>query len=156
LSGFDREGWRVRETVHAQPARRWTLRWSVGVSRSKVPGGDNLLDRKSTELQTTWNPTNAIVLSGSWALWKEEERDNIRQSYNVLYAPGPKLSMSASYFEYETKNGMQRETSTSSASVSYQFNRHTSIFGSISESESRGGTDEGKNKSARAGLRFFF
>ena len=157
FSGLNREGWSLRETVHAQPTMRWTVRAGLGISQSTVQGGDGEgLDRNWAEIQTTWAATNAIVLNGSWSLWREQDHSNIRQSYSVAYSPGPKLSMSVAYLEYQTQDGMERDTASSDASVSYRLNRHASIFGSISRSKSTGGTDEGRITSARAGLLLSF
>lgn len=153
VADFDRRGWEWRETLSARPRPRWGLGATFAVSRLETPEGETVLDRTDYGVNTNWLATQYLALTGSWTLIDQNQRKDLRQTYSLSYNPGPKLSVSLAYDDFDTQN--ERQTSTGSLSINYRLNRHFTVFGSLSRSRSAvPGTETSEIESARIGLRF--
>lgn len=153
--GLDRDVFTWREMIDARPFR--TLRVAGGYQYLEytTAAGETLLERSSLELRTTWTPTPWVTLDGNWRYEDEDDRDSLRQSYNLTYSPGTKLTLSGFYQEFEDAN--LRETTASSLSANYRLNPRFRLFGNLTRSETRDLAGEGTEiTSLRTGLSFFF
>jgi hypothetical protein len=124
-------------------------------TRFETPDGERLFARTEIDLRTTWFATAFLTLTGDWSVGREAGSENVRQSYNLSYTPGPKLSISAIYQEFETL--AERVTASDAVSASYRVNNHLSLFANLSRS--RLGQADGESDeitSLRTGLRLFY
>jgi len=132
FSGFDRDTYGIRESLIATPWRRWTLTGRVAWELFETSEGDPLRDRVQLDLNTVWNATAFWSLSGIWSWVDNDGQANLRQIYNVAYTPGPKLSLSGSYQNFETAD--RRVTANAAISATYRLNRYFLLSGNISRS----------------------
>ncbi len=162
LSGLEREGWAWRETLSTRPTENWTL--GLGYSRSEfelggesilVPGEPSTLERSDVHLLSTWTPTPLLALTGTLSIGRDDDRESVRHSLALSYNPGPKLSLSATYQEFET---IERSGTASDAlNVNYRLHDQVLLFGNLTRSRSKARREEtGNITSLRGGLRIFF
>lgn len=155
FAGFNRQGWTWYERVESRPTPRWTLGVGYGGTDLKTEDGEDLLDRTEFDVRSTWLATAYLSLSGAWFVGKDDGSRNDRQTFNLAYSPGRKLSISAGYQEYSTRGASLTESD--SLTVTYRINDHSVAFGNLSRSNTRDdGVETADVTSSRAGLRVFF
>ena len=154
LSGFSRNGWSWRENLTASLTPRWLMAASYRASDFEATTGEASLKRENYGVTMTWRATDALNLQGSWFVGREAGRESTRQGYSLSYNPGPKLSFSASYNEFETE--ASGGTASDSANLNYRAGRHMTLFGSLTRSRTeRAGLTTREVTSVRFGLRVF-
>jgi hypothetical protein len=104
---------------------------------------------------TTWSATSYLVLGATWWYTDDGGETSLNQSYNVSYAPGDRLSLSATYQGFEGIGAYQ--TSTDSLSATYRLFNQFLLFATLSRSSTQGIGDEDTHVSSfRAGLQLAF
>ncbi len=155
FEGRDRNSWTWTHTLEMRPLPAWDVSGSLTLSRNETFAGEPLLDRTQYQLWTTWNPTSYLSLSGNWWYTDDGGRGSLNQSYNLSYAPGDRLTVSATYQGYEDAGGFQ--TSTDSLSATYRLFMQFLLFANLSRSTSEGTQGESTRVSNfRAGLQLAF
>jgi hypothetical protein len=155
FGGRDRNSWTWIHTLEARPLPRWDLAGSFTLSRNRTPDGQPLLDRTQYQVWTTWSPTAYLSLTGSWWYTDDGGRTSLNQSYNVSYAPGDRLTVSATYQGYEDFGGVG--TATDSLSAAYRLFTQFLLFANLSRSTTKDTRGESLRVSNfRAGLQLAF
>jgi len=159
-----RDSWNWSETLQAQPYQNWrfggTLSYTLYETvASEEPNASDqtLFDRINFQAFTTWTPTAFITLSGTWFLTDigGTGTGTVNQIYNISYAPGPKLFISASYSDFSS--GDFRSTGTNNISVTYRLTHFMTLVGSFSRSETAlTGLGTDVISTGRFGVRIFF
>jgi hypothetical protein len=135
FSGFDLSGWLWKEVFETRPLRDLTVYGGWSLHWIDASGRLNVSRRRSAYGQIDWTIRPALVLSADWTYGSEDGRRTVSQRYNVSYAPGPRLAMSASWFESDAPGDI--ETGGAGASLDYRLNPFTRLFLSASRSELR-------------------
>lgn len=161
LGGFDRTVFAWHQRLTASPRLAWTVTGGVSSYTYEREDGEPLLDRTDFDLRISWRATAYLSLTGDWTYSEDtvsgagETQNTLRQSYNVSYTPGTKLSLSGTYQEYD--DDRFRETIASTAAVNYRLNPRFRLFGNLTRSETTleggGATDI---STFRTGLAIFF
>lgn len=155
FAGRDRDSWTWRETLETRPLPTWTLGAGFTFSLNESREGDALLRRQQYRLYTTWNATSYLVLGGNWWYTDDGGRTSLNQSYHVSYAPGDRLTLSATYQGFEGLGLVA--TSTDSASISYRLFSQFVLFANLSRSRTEvSGGESTSISNLRAGLRLAF
>jgi hypothetical protein len=135
---FDRDGYNWRAQLLTRPTARWALDIGYGSNVIRRTGGEVILERDEIFARTTWAATRYLNFSGSWSLGRQVGFDTIYARFGVAYAPGPKLSLTASYTDNRTENTIEMQTRNSTGglggTLTYRFNRHLALFASVRES----------------------
>jgi hypothetical protein len=138
-----------------RPLPTWDVSGSLMLSRNETFTGEPLLDRTQYQIWTSWSPTSYLSLSGNWWLTDDSGRTSFNQSYNVSYAPGDRLTLSATYQGYQDVGGF--ETSTDSLNAAYRLFTQFLLFANLSRSTTEGpGGESLRVSNFRAGLQLAF
>ncbi|MGB5661299.1 MAG: hypothetical protein WBO54_17650 [Thermoanaerobaculia bacterium] len=145
-----RDTFRWNEELRLQVTLRWQLAARFGYrtydsATSTVPDDSHFYG-----LTTSWQPTNYLALSADYHLDDSGLGRTRTQRASLSYNPGPKLTLSFSYFDTET--GGSINTSSSSINFTYRARRNVRLLASYSLSGS-GGVD---SDALTFGLRVFF
>jgi len=155
FAGRSRNSWTWTHTLEMRPLPSWDVAGSLILSRNETFAGEPLLDRTQYQLWTTWNPTAYLSLSGSWWYTDDSGRGTLNQSYNVSYAPGDRLTVSAAHQGYDDVGGI--ETSTDSLSATYRLFTQFLLFANLSRSTTQDVQgDSVRVSNFRAGLQLAF
>jgi len=155
FAGRSRNSWTWTHTLEMRPLPSWDVAGSLILSRNETFAGEPLLDRTQYQLWTTWNPTAYLSLSGSWWYTDDSGRGTLNQSYNVSYAPGDRLTVSAAHQGYDDVGGI--ETSTDSLSATYRLFTQFLLFANFSRSTTQDVQgDSVRVSNFRAGLQLAF
>ena len=76
-----------------------------------------------------------MTVTGEWRLDDSNSLQSLRQNYGLVYSPGPKLAITASWDELDSDSG--RLTGGSHLSASYRLYRRVVLFGTLSRSRTR-------------------
>jgi hypothetical protein len=155
FAGRSRNSWTWTQTLEMRPLPSWDVAGSLTFSRNETFAGEPLLDRTQYQLWTTWSPTAYLSLSGSWWYTDDGGRGSLNQSYNVSYAPGDRLTVSATYQGYDDVGGI--ETSTDSLGATYRLFTQFLLFLNFSRSTTQDAQGDALQASNfRAGLQLAF
>lgn len=155
FAGRDRDSWTWMNTLEMRPLPTWDLSGTFTLSRNTTFSGETLLDRTQYLIWTTWNPTSHVSLAGSWWYTNDSGRSSLNQSYSLSYAPGDRLTVSATYQGYDDVAGS--DTSTDSLSATYRLFTQFLLFANLSRSTTRDTQGESTRVSnLRAGLQLAF
>jgi hypothetical protein len=155
FAGRDRNSWTWSHNLELRPVPAWIVNGGLTYSQTETPGGEALLDRTQYRFWTTWTPTSYLVLGGTWWYTDDSGQTSLNQSYNLSYAPGDRLTLSATYQGYEAFGGY--ETSTDSLDATYRLFTRLVLFANLSRSMTMGGGVERLRVSNfRAGLQLAF
>ena len=151
FSGFDRDSYNGSLRFDSRPFRNWFLGGGYSYLLTETPEQQSLLDRNNVFLQTSWAPGSYLVLNATWRYFIDDFSDNLRQTYGLSYTPGPRLSVSATWENFDTSTG--RRTGNASAGILYRLFRHVRFSARLSRStfEQNGVLSENIN-SAQVGL----
>jgi len=140
FAGRDRNSWSWRHTLEMRPVPSLSLNGSFTFSRNESLSGESLLDRKQYRVWTTWNASSYLTLTGT--LWYNDDggENSLNQSYALSYAPGDRLTISATYQGYEAFGGVA--TATDSLSATYRLFTRFILFANLSRSRSADGDEE--------------
>jgi hypothetical protein len=151
----DRDSWTWAHILEMRPLPTWDVAASFTFSRNETRAGEPLLDRSQYRIWTTWNATPYLSLSGGFWYTDDSGRDSLNQSYSVSYAPGDRLTVSATYQGYDDVGGL--ETSTDSLSATYRLFTQFLLFANFSRSRTAGiQADTARVFTFRAGLQLAF
>jgi len=153
--GRNRDVLSWHEIVEADVTR--TLRIGGGVSYQRYDSdtGETLYESRDVRIQTTWRATPYLTLGGDWSVDENLNRDTIRQSYNVTYNPGTRLSVNAAYQELEDRG--LRTIKNGVGSATYRLNDHFNLFASYTDSRLDEIAGDGRTITTfRTGVRLFF
>ncbi|MFP3938837.1 MAG: hypothetical protein ACLF0P_00895 [Thermoanaerobaculia bacterium] len=159
LSGFERDGWTLRQLLAARPTVAWTVTGGWSLARFEDGDGRVLLDRWAVDFQADWLATPYLTLTGAWA-WSVDDaaagRTFLRQRYAASWSPGKRLSTSLSWEFFEDED--LRETTNASAGATYRFTRQLTLFGSLTRStfDEIAPAEESETTSFRTGLSLVF
>lgn len=159
LSGFERDGWTLRQLLAARPTVRWTVTGGWSLARFEDGAGRVLLDRWAVDLQADWLATPYLALTGAWD-WSVDDaaagRTFLRQRYAASWSPGGRLSTSLSWESFEDED--LRETTNASAGATYRFTRQLTLFGSLTRStfDEIASAEESETTAFRTGLSLVF
>jgi hypothetical protein len=155
FAGRDRNSWTWTSTLEMRPLPTWDVSGSLMLSRNETFTGEPLLDRTQYQIWTSWSPTSYLSLSGNWWFTDDSGRTSFNQSYNVSYAPGDRLTLSATYQGYQDIGGF--ETSTDSLNAAYRLFTQFLLFANLSRSTTEGpGGESLRVSNFRAGLQLAF
>jgi hypothetical protein len=155
FAGRDRDSWSWRETLEMRPTPRWNISGSFNYSLYETLEGESLFNRTQYRVLTTWQATNYLTLGGTWWYTDADGSSSLNQSYNLSYAPGPKLTVSAAYQGFESAGG--RGTFTDNVHVSYRVLTRFVLFANLSRSRSEeAGGEIAKITNLRGGFRLSF
>ena len=155
FAGRSRNSLTWTHTLEMRPVPTWDLAGSFVLSRNETFAGESLLDRTQYQVWTTWNPTSYVSLTGSWWYTDDSGRSSLSQSYNVSYAPGDRLTISATYQGFDDVAGVG--TSTDSLNATYRLFAQFLLFANLSRSTTRDIQGESTRVSNfRAGLQLAF
>jgi hypothetical protein len=135
FAGRSRNSWTWTQTLDMRPLPSWDVAGSFVLSRNETFTGEPLLDRTQYQLWTTWSPTAYLSLSGGWWFTDDSGRRNLNQSYNLSYAPGDRLTISATYQGYDEVGGIQ--TTTDSLNATYRLFTQFLLFANLSRSSTQ-------------------
>jgi hypothetical protein len=136
FSGFQQQSFRLQEMLESQVTQTWGLTGALGLEWFDFSAEVDLTQRTTLLLDTSWRATPFLSLRGSWSL-RDEDRENgdvrtLDQRYGLSWAPGPKLSSSLFYQEFDSDQG--NRTASTGAGLNYRLNRHFTLFASASRS----------------------
>jgi hypothetical protein len=155
FAGRDRNTWTWRESVEMTPLPRWTVSGGFTYALNETSEGDPLLKRTQYRLWTTWNATAYLTLGGTWWYSNDTGQGSVNQSFFLSYAPGDKLSVSATYQGFDGSFG--RSTATDSLSLNYRLFTRFILFANLSRSRTEDGEGEtARITNLRGGLRLAF
>ena len=155
FAGRDRDSWSWRHTLEMRPVPTWSLSGSFTLSRNETLTGESLLDRKQYRVWTTWNASSYLTLAGT--LWYSDDGgdSSLNQGYSLSYAPGDRLTISATYQGFEAFGGVA--TATDSVAVTYRLFTRFVLFANLSRSRTADGGEENSTISnLRLGLLLSF
>lgn len=159
-SGFEREGWSIRQLLDARPTARWDVSGGWSLVRYEDDAGRVLIDRLALDLQATWRAARYLTLIGAWD-WSVDDsdlaagREFLRQSYSAAWSPGTRLSLAGTWESFEDED--LRQTTNTSLSASYRLTARFSLFGSLTRSSfEETGQETRETTSLRTGLSLFF
>lgn len=160
LSGFEREGWSVRQLLDARPTARWDVSGGWSLVRYEDDLGRVLVDRLGLDLQANWRTTAYLTLIGAWD-WSVDDsevalgREFLRQSYSAAWSPGTKLTLAGTWESFEDED--LRQTTNTSVSASYRLTVRFRLFGSLTRSTfEETGEETSETTSFRTGVSLFF
>jgi hypothetical protein len=155
FAGRDRKSLTWTHTLEMRPVPSWDVSGTFTLSRNETFAGEPLLDRTQYQIWTTWSPATYLSLYGSWWYTRDGERSSFNQSYNLSYAPGDRLTVSATYQGYDESGGTQ--TSTDSLNATYRLFMQFLLFANLSRSTTQSAQGESVRVSNfRAGLQLAF
>lgn len=155
FAGRDRDSWTWRETLETRPVPTWSLGGGFTFSLNESREGDPLLRRKQFRVFTTWTATSYLVLGGTWWYTDDGGRTSLNQSYHVSYAPGDRLTLSATYQGFEGLGLVT--TATDSVSLTYRLFARFLLFANLSRSTTEvSGGESTRIANLRLGLRLAF
>ncbi len=155
FAGRDRNSWTWTHTLEMRPLPTWDLAGSFTLSRNETFAGEPLLDRTQYQIWTNWSPTAYLSLSGSWWYTDDGGRGSLNQSYSVSYAPGDRLTVSATYQGFDDVGGVG--TSTDSLGATYRLFTQFLLFANLSRSTTEDIQGESiRVSNFRAGLQLAF
>lgn len=155
LFGFSQETRYLVETVEARPNDRWLLTGIFSSYEYESAGLITITSRTTTQLRASWFATPFLSFSGDWLTSEDDLGDTDTQRWGVQWAPGPKLSLSTSF--YDTRASAGAGTSNFSFDGSYRINRWTRLWLALNEAESLVSTgDPVKTEALRLGLNAIF
>ncbi len=131
-SGFELSSWTWRETLESRPFERLTFGAGVLLAWFDSSGTVSLERRVAADVRSQWIIAPLLTLNGQVSYGEEDDRETVSQRYNLNWTPGPKLALSASYFESDSL-GVD-ETRATAANLSYRMNRRLNLFASFSRS----------------------
>ena len=132
FSGFDRDSYNASIRFDSRPFRNWLLGGGYHYLLTETPEQETLLDRNNVFLQTSWSPGSFLTLTGTWRYYIDDFTDSLRQTYGLFYNPGPKLTFSATWDNFDTNTG--RRTGNASAGLTYRLYRHVRFSARLSRS----------------------
>jgi hypothetical protein len=141
--GGARETLNWTERIEMRPRRNWRVGGGyTWVRTESAVEGEPLFDSSSLFVDFGWTPGTALSLVGTVAYFDETTGATIRQSYNLSWNPGPKLSLALGWDDYSQREGAA--TRNESLAVHYQIATRLVLFGSLtrSRSELAGGPEE--------------
>jgi len=155
FAGRGRNSWTWTHSLEMRPRPTWDVAGSLTLSRNETFAGEPLLDRTQYQVWTTWNPTSYVSLTGSWWYTDDRGRGSLNQSYNLSYAPGDRLTVSATYQGFDDVGGVG--TSTDSLSATYRLFTQFLLFANLSRSTTEDIQGESfRVSNFRAGLQLAF
>ncbi len=155
LGGQDRDGWALRQYLNARLRPTWSLTGGWSVVRYQDPEGEPVIDRKALDLQTTWQATAYLSLTGAWDYVVDLYQTSLRQSYALSWSPGPKLTAALAWESFEDED--LRRTTNQSASLTYRLTQRFSLFGTFSRSSfDETGRTGSEATTLRTGVALFF
>ncbi|MCM2268488.1 MAG: hypothetical protein NDJ75_00120 [Thermoanaerobaculia bacterium] len=154
--GAARDTLNFSQRVEMIPRRHWRVGGGYTWVRSEsAQDGAPLFDSTTLYVDVTWIPGSALTVSGG--VWYSEASTDttIQESLNLNWSPGPKLTVSLGWGQYEQENGLL--TGNDSLSVYYQAASRLVFFGSLTRSRSRlDGATEDDFTSLNAGATLTF
>ena len=160
LSGFERQGWSIRQLLDSRPTARWDVSGGWSLVYYEDDAGTALIDRLALDLQSTWVATPYLTLIGAWE-WSVDDapaasgREFLRQSYSAAWSPGPKLTLAGTWESFDDED--LRQTTNTSVSASYRLTARFTLFGSLTRSSfEETGEATSETTSFRTGFSFFF
>ncbi len=132
FSGFDLASWTWKETFDTRPTEFLTMRGGWSIQRFDATGRVSLERRNSLYGRADWLVTQYLSLAVDWTYGSEDGRRTLTQSYGVNWAPGPRLSLSASYASTDSLGEV--ETSSAGGSMDYRLNQYLGLFATLSRS----------------------
>jgi hypothetical protein len=155
LAGFEQSSWRIRETLQSRLTEDWRLDGGFSQAWFDSSGFIAIERRTIAHLRTTWMATPYLSWSGNWGLRKDDGQRDITQSYTLIWMPGPKLTVSLAYQDFDSDD--IRRTKSKGANVNYRLGRSLTLFGSVARSEfEQVGIADSEITSARYGLTLVF
>ena len=128
-----------RDTVHwtqrfeTEPYEHW--RFDGGYTWSRTESGVDgqpLLERTSFFATVYWSPGAALAFHGSLIYYDDSVGASLRQSYGLSWVPGPKLTFSLAWNEFEEQRGQL--TGGGSLAVNYHLASRAQLFATLTES----------------------
>lgn len=154
FAGRNREVFAWNEILEASPTRN--LRVGGGFSYTRIESSTEQAEFESRDLRlrVNWQATRYLSLGGNWTVSDINERQSVRQSYNLAYNPG-RLTLSLGYQELDDEE--LRVVESGSAAAIYRVNDQFNLFANYSFSgfEETLGTDR-EITSLRVGVRLYF
>jgi len=155
FAGRDRDSWTWRETLETRPIPTWSLGGGFTFALNESREGDPLLRRTQYRVFTTWTASSYLVLGATWWYTDDGGRTSLNQSYHLSYAPGDRLTLSATYQGFEGLGLVA--TSTDSVSAAYRLFARFVLFANLSRSKTEvSGGESTQISNLRAGLRLAF
>jgi hypothetical protein len=154
--GSPRDTLNFSQRVEMLPRRNWRV--SSGYTWVQTRGsarGDPLFESTTLYADVTWIPGS--VLTASAGLWYSEASSDttIQESFSVAWNPGPKLSVSLGWGQYEQEDGLL--TGNDNLAVYYKVASRMVIYGSLTRSRARlEGAAESEFTSFNAGATLSF
>ncbi len=144
------------QRIEMRPRAQWRVNggWSWVRTDAAVDGG-TLFESRSYSVDFGWTPGSALTLTGTLSYFDESTGSTLRQGYGLFWTPGPKLSVSVGWDQFEQRDGLL--TGNDSISVHYQAGPRMVIYAALSRSRSvfSGGSSDEVN-SAHAGTTVSF
>lgn len=135
FQGQDRDLWGWNLGLQAQPHPTWGLQGGFNYQLVEAVPADQLLRSTGTYLSTNWSPGAKFSFNGSWRWSRDNSLNSLRQTYGLIYTPGPKLTFSATWTDLSSSSGSS--TGNDSLSASYRLARRIRTTGAVSRSRSR-------------------
>ncbi len=143
------------ELVEAQATANLLVAGGISYQRYDGADGETLYESRDLRLRTTWRATPYLVLGGDWSVNENLDKNTVRQSYNLSYSPGTRLTLNAAYQELEDRD--LRTIQTGVGSATYRLNDHFNLFASYTTSSLDEIAGDGRTiKTLRMGIRLFF
>jgi hypothetical protein len=144
------------QRIEMRPRENWRV--SGGYSWQRIGGAGNRqrdYETSSVFADIDWSPGSALTVRGSLTYSDETTGSTLRQSYGLFWAPGPKLSVSLGWDQFEQQDGLL--TASDSVTVNYQAASRLLLFASISRSRNDLGSGiEAEITSGNAGASISF
>ncbi len=155
FAGFERTSWRWRETLESRLTDTVALSGGVSVTFYDSTGIVFLTRRTQVELRTVWSATPYLTLTGELGYSADDNLKTMMPRFNISWAPGPKLRVSASYQDTDTRD--LRRTTTLGAQATYRLNTKFTPYASFARSTFEAlGLEDSKNTTLRVGFDLFF
>jgi hypothetical protein len=155
FAGFERTSWQWRETLESRLTDSVLLSGGLSVTYYDSTDIVFLTRRTRVELRAVWSATPFLSLTGELAYSADDELKTLMPRFNISWAPGPKLRVSVSYQDTDTRD--LRRTTSLGAQASYRLNPKFTPFASFTRSTLQEFDLEGSTiATLRVGFNFFF
>jgi hypothetical protein len=155
ISNFGYTTWQWRETLESRLTERFQLAGTLSLSYFDSTGILRLTQRTRIELRAIWNVAPFLAFTGGWIYAEDDNQKTLMPRFNLSWTPGPKLRVSVSYLETDTRD--LRRTTNLGATADYRINPKLTPFAIFSRSTfDQVGSEPAVTTTLRFGFRFFF
>jgi hypothetical protein len=153
--GFSQETHYIIESLEARPNDRWLLAGSLSRYEYDSVGNFLITSRTAAQLRASWFATPFLSFTGELLRGEDDLGDTTTERWGAQWSPGPKLSLSANYFETDSSAGSG--TSNVNFDGSYRMNRWIRVWLAVNEAETLLTTQQtARTETLRVGLNAVF